>query len=190
MKDITMIKGSVAKLWWIPLVTGLVCIGLGIWLFCSPQTSLPALAYTFAGCMIAAGILNCIYGIFVGGVASNWGWSLALGILELIAGAWLFTLPMEVLTEAFIFFVGVWMLVVCINGICESAMMSAYSPAWIGWMICLLCAAVFLTIVFLGNPIIGAVAIWWYLGISFILFGIFRIALSAKMKKLIDTING
>lgn len=190
MKNTLKFNNGVTRYWWVPLITGLICIGMGIWLFFQPLLSLEVLAYIFAGCMCAAGLFNCFYGLFTNGVVSNWGWALALGLLELIAGIWLFTLPAAVLTQAFIITVGVWMLVVCVNAICESAVMSAYSPAWIGWMICMLIAAVFLTIIFLGNPIIGATAVWWYLGISFCLFGIYRIALACKIKKINNATDG
>lgn len=184
MKSISTIRNGLSRLWWIPLITGILCIGIGVWLFCSPETSLAALAYTFAGCMIAAGVLNCIYALTARGIGGNWGWALALGLLELVAGAWLFTLPAMLLTEAFIIVVGIWILVAAINSICETAMLSAYSPAWIGWMICLLCATVFLSIIFLSSPITGGIAVWLYLGISFLCFGVFRIALAFKIRKI------
>ena len=166
------------------MITGIICIGLGIWLFCSPTTSLPVLAYVFAGCMLAAGILNLAYSVFAGRVAYNWGWSLAMGILEIIAGVWLFTLPEAALTVAFMYIVGIWILVVAINSLCEVAMLSSGANAWLVWVICLLLGTIFLSIVFLAGPVAGGIAVWLYLGISFILFGVMRISLAGRLRTL------
>ena len=48
--------------------------------------------------------------------------------------------------------------------------------------------APFVTIVFavlfLSNPVVGGVAVWLYIGISLITFGVFRIVFAVKAKQL------
>ncbi len=51
-------KGGITRFWWIPLITGLLSIAIGIWCLCSPQESLPILAYAFAWVICFAGFFN------------------------------------------------------------------------------------------------------------------------------------
>ena len=134
--------------------------------------------------MVVAGIMNLSYSVFTSGVASNWGWSMALGILELIAGIWMFSMPAVAVTEMFIFVMGIWIMVVAINSLCEATFMSSYSPAGIIWMVLILIATLAFSVIFLSSPVAGGVAVWLWLGLSFITFGIYRIVLSIKIKSI------
>lgn len=178
------IMSKVKKYWWLPLLTGILCIGIGFWLLFSPATSLPTLAYVFVGCLIAAGIIDLAYAMAAYGPGSNWGWALAVGILEVILGVWLYSLPVNVLTVAFIYGVGLWILFVAINSICESAMLSHMSSSWIFWMILSLIAVICLAVIFLSGPILGGMAVWMYLAFSFMLYGCYRIALAFKLRHI------
>lgn len=184
MKDTLPYKGGLTRLWWIPLITGILSICFGIWCLCSPETSLPVFAYVFAGAMCLAALLNFVYSFLNSGRDSGWGWSLALGILELIAGVWLFSLPEVLLVDTFIFVIGIWLIVAAINSICEASVLSTVSPAWMIWMILLLIATIILAFVFLSNPIAGGIAVWLWIGLSLITFGIFRIAFSMKARQV------
>lgn len=180
-------SGIVSRYWWIPLVTGLVAIGLGIWTLCAPAESLPVLAYAFAICMCIAGVLNVCLSFTP---IPNSGWCLALGLLELIAGVWMLVLPAPVLTVTFMFFVGIWIMVAAVNALCESSVMSRYTGgAGIAFMILLLVATIILAVMFLTSPISGGIAVWLWLGISFITFGAYRISLAFAMRR-IGTVTG
>lgn len=176
---------GMSKLWWVPLITGLLSIAMGIWVLCAPIQSIPVLAYVFAGCLCAAGILNLAYSLCTTGVASNWGWSMALGIMDIIAGVWLFTLPAPVLAGAFIFIVGVWMLCVVINALCETFVISGGSRSWTAWLVFILLVTLIFAIVFLTGPIAGGIAVWLWLGISLITFGIFRFSLAFRIRNFL-----
>ncbi len=176
--------GIVSKYWWIPLITGLLAIGLGIWCLCDPSGSIPVLAYTFAAILIVAGCMNFSFAIGSSKFYHGWGWSIALGILEFICGIWLWFLPPEILEVAFMYCIGIWILVVAVNGISEACVLSTVSPLWIIWMILLLVATIGFAIVFITNPILSGITEWIWLGVSLITYGIYRIFFSARMKKL------
>lgn len=183
MKQFTL-KSGLRKLSWLPIVTGIISLGLGIWCLCSPVTSLEVFAYVFAGCLCAAGVLNLCLAFGNSSVGWNWGWALALGMLELICGVWLFTLPAIVLTTAFVFFVGVWIIVAAINALCEMMVLSSYSTGWTVVSVLLLVATIILAIIFMTNPISGGIAVWLYIGLSLILFGIYRFVFAASMRNI------
>lgn len=182
---ITYIYGKIRHLWWLPLISGLICIGLGIWTLCSPQTSLPVLAYIFAGCLCAAGLVELIFSFSMSRYNTYWGWSFVLGILDLVAGVWLFCLPVNVLTTAFIFIAGIWLLVVAIESLAEACVMSAVSPAWMFLMILMLFAVIILMSIFLFNPIAGFETVWLWLGISLIMYGCYRLMIAGRLRSII-----
>lgn len=182
MKINDFFKG-LSHLWWIPMVTGLVCVALGVWCLLSPQTSIPVLAYIFAGCFCAAGVLNLVLAGIGMKVHHAWGWTLALGLLEVISGVWMFMLPAQTLAVTFMLIVGIWLLVVAINAVCESFVIASVSSGWFIWSILLLVATIFFAIVFLSNPIVGGVTVWLWLGISLIAFGTYRMSIAARLKK-------
>lgn len=184
MKASDFFKG-VSHLWWIPLITGIVSIGLGIWCLWSPTSSLPVLAYIFASCFCGAGILNLILSGIGMRVHIGWGWTMALGLLEIICGLWMFFLPVAQLTVVFMLIIGIWILVAAVNAVCESFAMASFSSGWFLWSIVLLIATIFFAIVFLSNPIAGGVAVWIWLGISLITFGAYRLSFASRMKNSI-----
>lgn len=181
MKEYNL-KGAVTSLWWFPLVTGPIGIGLGIWVLAAPVASITTFAIAFAICIAIAGVLNTILAFCTMGFP-NWGWTLAYGLLELICAIWLFSLPHATLATAFIIIVGIWILVSAINGIAESAMLSRYNGFWTVLMVLLLLATIFFAILFLTNPVFGGVAVWLYLGISILAFGLYRIIIAFVLKR-------
>lgn len=188
MEKSNFING-VTRFWWIPLLTGLFFIGFGVWCLCNPVESLKILAYIFAGGIGAAGIFNLIYGFANIKVSHGWGWAMACGIIEILVSIWLFFLPSGFLTSAFIFVVGLYIIFVGINGICESVMLTGYNPLWTVWFLALLLVAVFCACVFLIAPVTGGLAVWLYIGISFICYGVYRVMVSIKMNKINSNLN-
>ncbi|MCH5229020.1 MAG: DUF308 domain-containing protein [Muribaculaceae bacterium] len=175
---------NATRFWWIPLLSGLVFIGFGIWCLCNPVSSLTIMPYIFAGGVGAVGIGNLIYGF--ANVKNNhgWGWSVACGIIEILCSVWLFFLPSNLLTQAFIFCVGLYLIFVSINAISESFVMYSYSVFWSLWIFMLLLVSVVCACFFLAGPIMGNMAVWIYIGISFITYGVARVLLSFKIKKI------
>lgn len=176
--------GAIRHLWWFPMLTGLICLGLGIWTLCEPSTSIPVLGYIFAGCLCAAGVIELIFSVGMSRHNTHWGWSLVLGLLDIGAGVWLFCLPVAAMTTAFIYIAGIWLLVVAIQSLAEATAMAAFSPIWLIWMILMLFAVIVLVSIFLFNPIAGFETVWLWLGISLIMYGVYRISIAARLRQM------
>lgn len=183
MNDFTF-KGGITKYWWVPLITGLFAIGIGIWCLCSPASSLPVLAYAMAVIFCVAGFCNSVFAIANRKFAPGWGWSLALGLIELVLGIWLLCLPSPVLTSTFIYAVGIYLIFAAINAICEVCSVYSGRTSWVGWLVALLLIVILFSIIFLAGPIGGGIAVWIWIGISFIFFGCYRISLSMVIRKI------
>lgn len=178
------LRNTVARLWWFPLITGLIAIGLGVWCLCSPESSLTLLAYVFTALLLVAGLMNITYSIVNTAPHSGWGWSLALGLMEVILAFWLYMLPTGVLVTAFIYGVGIYLIVIAINAICQSFMLYSHFGIITALLLVFLISTLIFAFIFLAGPIAGGIAVWLYIGISFITFGCYRVALAVSMKKI------
>lgn len=182
-------QGGITRYWWIPLITGILSIVIGIWCFCAPVESMITLAYVFAGILCATGIFNLAFAFSNTRLFPMWGWSLCLGILELMCGVWMFCLPPAAMTVVFIYAIGFYLIFAAINAICESCTFYGYSTDWFGWILAILLVTLFFAVLFMTGPVAGGIAVWMYIGISFILFGIYRLIYSAKIRKFNRTIR-
>ncbi len=188
MENKITFKGA-TRYWWVPLITGILSIAIGIWCFLSPAESLLSLAYAFAIIIIAAGLFNMGFGFSNTGRYPGWGWSMGLGILELICGIWMLTMSPAVMTTVFVYAVGFYIIFACINAICDACTFYGYANDWFGWIIAILLITLLFAVLFLTGPVAGGIAVWLYIGISFILFGIYRLILSAKIKRINNRFN-
>ena len=183
MKDYTF-KGGITKYWWMPLLTGILAIALGIWCLCCPVDSLPVMAYVFAIIFTAAGVFNTIFAFINSKILPGWGWWLAIGILELVLGIWMLCLPQPALTATFMYVVGFYILFAVINGICEACSVWNGAFSWFGWLVAILLISLIFTLVFITGPIVNGVVVWLWIGISFIFFGIYRICIAFGIRKI------
>lgn len=174
---------SIGRMWWVPLLTGLIAIGLGIWSLCSPIESMAVFAYTFAAIMLIAGVLNLVYAF--SSRAVNWGWTFVLGLLEVAGAVLLFTMTPGEIGPAFAWCVGLWLIFACIFSMCDAISVSGgRSAGWVALCIIMLVLVIIFGFMFLFNPIVTMEAGWLYLGISLIVFGIFRLVLATKIYSL------
>lgn len=174
------------RYWWMPLITGILSIGVGVCCFIFPAASMSTLAIFFMCVLLVAGIFNICYAIGNHGHNSHWGWSLANGLIELVLGIWLWTFPLGELTEVFIYAVAFWVLFMVIYGIAETTSLYSYRVGWIGWLIGFIFIALVCVLIFLMGPIGNGIFAWVFIGCSFEAYGIWKIVMSFRLKKYND----
>ncbi|WP_290534923.1 HdeD family acid-resistance protein [Alistipes sp.] len=184
-------KDNLFRYWWISLIVGILGIAAGICCFVIPAGSLAVMTTFFIAILIVGGIFNITWALANRNWNDSWGWSLARGILEILFGLWLIMLPLPLVTAMLIYLVGIWMLFHSILGICESCTLSEFRiPGW-GWLLACNILSLICSFVFLAAPAYGGIFVLAYVGISFLLYGIFRIAVSFEWRtinrKLRDT---
>lgn len=172
------------RYWWISLVMGLLSLVAGICCFTTPVGSLAVLTIFFLSVLIAGGLFNILFAVANRSNNDLWGWSLARGIIELLFGLWLVLFPLPLVTTVLIYLIGIWMLFHSILGICESSALSAFPVKGWGWLLAcnllsLLCAFLFLTL-----PAFGGVFVLIYIGLSFLLYGVFRMVLAFHLRRI------
>lgn len=180
---------GLTRFWWAPLITGLLFIGFGVWCLCDPSSSLPILAYIFAGIIGAIGLFNLCYGFSNTGSNFGWGWAAAAGIVEILFSIFLFFIPQPALTVIFTYGVGVYIIFMSIFSFCESFMVSQRSTAFFWWILLFLIASLVFALIFILGPIGGAIIGWLYIGISFICYGLYRILFACKVRQINKTME-
>lgn len=190
---------GITKLWWLPLVSGLIFLGLGVWCLCAPSDFLCVMAYVFAGAFGAVGLFNLCYGICNFNTNANWGWAVAGGIVEILFCFFLFFLPEAFLSYVFVYGVGLYVIFMAIYSFFEHFAAARSNGFWFFWAILLSVAAVAFAITFIVGPgateLVGstvataagpAIVGWLWMGISFFCYGAYRIILACRIKALND----
>lgn len=171
------------RYWWISLIVGLFSIAAGIGCFVTPGGSLALLTVLFVTTLLAGGILNILFATLNRKRIAYWSWSLARGIIEVLLGIWLILLPLPVVTTGLIFLVGFWMLFHSIIGIGESCKLQQYDIKGWGWLLACNILSLIFSFVYLMSPVFGGLFVVFYLGFSFVFYGVFRFVLAFKLRR-------
>lgn len=177
---------GLTKLWWLPLVSGIIFAGLGVWCLCDPGPFLSILAYIFAGAIGAVGIFNLFYGICNYNTTVGWGWAVAGGIVEILFSIFLFFIPDPILAYVFVYGTGLYIIFMAIYSFFENFMAIRNNGFWCVLLsLLLLCALAFAFIFILGPGAPGLIG-WIWIGVSFLCYGFYRILLATRIKALND----
>lgn len=172
-----------AKYWYLPLITGIIFILVGIWVLRTPLGSYVTLAMLFSFTFLITGLIEIIYAIANRKNIDSWGWSLAGGIVDFLIGILLVSQPQ--ISIAFLpIYIGFGILF--------------RSAVAIGWAIELkrqkvtdwgnllgigILGSVFAFII-LWNPLFAGMTVVIYTGIAFLLVGLFQIYHALRLRKM------
>lgn len=171
------------KYWWLLLLTGLILVAVGIWVFASPTTAYLSLSFLFGASIFIIGFLETIFAISARESLEGWGWTLASGLLDIVIGAYLLTYP--AITMAILPFVlGFWLLFRGFSAVGFSFDMKSYGDSNWGWFLLFALGIVFFAVMILVVPAFGVANIIAWTGLSCILAGVFRIILAFRLKEL------
>lgn len=183
-KNITMSQNytNPYKYWYLPLITGIIFIISGIYIFRTPLASYLTLSMIFAAIFFVTGIMEVV-NAFSNRQYPNWGWSLAGGIVDLVLGIMLISSP-ALSATILPLYVGITILFHSIMGIGSSlALKKVGIKSWATVMIFSILGLLF-AILMIANPVFGGLTIVYYTAISFIMIGVFQIMLAFGLKKL------
>jgi len=169
--------------WWLLLLTGIILIAAGVWIFASPAAAYLSLSLLFGICILAVGFFETSFAISVRKSLNGWGWTLASGILDLVIGSYLLAYP-SVTMAILPLILGFWLLFRGFSAIGFAFDIRSYgAPDW-GWLLVLGIAIVFFGFMILAVPAFGVANIIVWTGLSFICAGVFRIFLALRLRKL------
>ncbi|MDE7402050.1 MAG: DUF308 domain-containing protein [Muribaculaceae bacterium] len=178
----TKFVSGVTKYWWLPLLTGLVCLAFGIWSICAPAQALPIIAMAFAIGLLIVGIFDGAWGIATAKFNPGWGWDICVAIIDIIAGIWMLNMSEANMTMTFLYIVGFWMIFAAFSGIGQVFAVSLFNPLATILAVLLLVATIFFSFWLIINPIGLGVTAWIWVGIALCCFGVFKISMACKIK--------
>lgn len=172
-----------AKNWYLLLILGIVFILMGVWILRTPVSSLIALTIFFAITFLVSGIFETIYAIANRKIIYNWGWNLAGGIIDLLIGILLISVPG--LSFVFLmFYVGFALIFRAIMTIGWAVYLNRQGFRNWGWVLVAGIIGLILSFVLLSDPAFTGWLIVIYLSITFMMLGIAQIVLSLWLKQL------
>lgn len=183
-KDLLSTVKQATRLWWISPIIGSLAIALGIWCVISPWVSIIALFYIFSITFIFSGLSEIIFAISSKYDITGWGWTLSSGIIDLLFGIILLSLPATMIPLILSYFVGFWIMFRSVWGIgIASDLQSANVDGW-RWLLALAIIGVLVSFVFIMSPLFATGFIIALVSISFVIYGIFRIILGMRLRAI------
>lgn len=177
------VKGAV-KNWWISLLIGILAIILGIWCITTPWATIITLSIVFATIFIVSGIGEIAYAISNKDNLNGWGWSLASGIIDLLFGIIVASLPPLSIAIVMSYFVGFWVMYRSITAIAQSVELQKLGINGWGWLLAFAILGVLASFIFIISPAFTTAFIVAFVSIGFFFYGIFRIMLAFKLKSI------
>lgn len=179
---LSFVKGSV-RLWFIPLVVGILFVLLGVISFINPSTSLFTLGILFSLTFMIGGVFEMIFSLENRFRMYNWGWKLVMSILTFMIGLLLYFKP-EISILTLSLYVGFLILFRSFAAISFAMDFRRYANrSWLGLLvfgILGVLAAFFL----LWNPIWVAIYTVILLALNLSFAGIFSIYYGLELRKI------
>lgn len=167
--------------WWLEAVRGVVLILLAILIFTYPINAILGLALYIGISLLLTGIIEVIAALQLKKHFDNWKWGLTVGILEILFAIILLSNP-AVTARTIPFIVGLWLMI-------HGVMLTGYSyqekkvgfSGW-GWNMFLGILTVIFGYLVTFNEVVGVLTITTWMGIGFLMAGIFSIAIAFFFK--------
>lgn len=177
------IINNALKLWYLPLVAGIILIALGIWTLFTPFSSFLALTVLVSVGLAITGLLEVVYAFSNRKRFPNWGWYFIGGLLNLIVGSCLAFNPG---ISAFMLsvFIGLWLLFRSVMAIINAFEIKRQKGQQWGWVFTAGVLGVFIAILLLWNPVITGITIGIWMGIGLITVGLLHILISVLLRRV------
>lgn len=173
---------TMAENWWMILLRGIFAIIFGTLALAFPGLTLVALIYVFAAYALIDGGITVYQAFSSRKTDTNWGWGIAEGIIGIIAGIGAALVPgLAGLTLLFV--MAFWAIVTGALEIYAAIRLRKRleGEIWLGLAGLL---SVIFGIIVIFNPLGGALATAWLIGIYAIVFGASMIALALRLRSI------
>ena len=173
------------KFWYIPLIIGILFLGIGIWVLATPIKSYLGLSVLFSISFFVSGVFEVFFSISNRKTMDSWGWSLVMGILNLVIGVLLLSTPsISIITLPL--YVGFVLLFRGLMAISLSYELKDYGIIDWGNLLAIGILSTIFAIILLWNPLLAGMTIVIWTALAFLTMGGFSIYFSFRLKKLND----
>ena len=173
------------KYWYLPLLSGIIFLLMGIWTFMNPADAYVALAFLFSISFLASGLFESLFSITNRDAIDNWGWHLIIGIFTLVVGFIMLIRP-EISMATLPFYIGFVVLFRAMAAIGIAIDLRNYGVRSWGNMMLIGVLGLLLGFILLWNPAFAGLTAVVLTAMALIITGIYSIMISLKLKKLHD----
>lgn len=182
-KNLVDVIKSRIKFWWVSLLVGFLALVVGIWSIFAPLTTIGMLTIFFVASLLVSGIFDISFAVANRKILNGWGWTLTLGIINVIFSIVLMSRPIESML-VLIMLSGFWVMftsIVCISGSVELKQQGFKD--W-GWLLAFGILGVVLSIFMVVNPVFTASMLVAFFAATMVLYGLVRIFYAFKLRKI------
>ncbi|MDF0717697.1 DUF308 domain-containing protein [Muricauda sp. 334s03] len=170
------------KYWYVPLILGILFIGLGILVFATPEATFLTIAVLFSIGFVVSGIVEVMFSLSNRGILKNWGWHLVGGIITLILGI-LLSLKPDFSALVLSLYIGFWLLFRSIVYTSSAFELKSVGIKNWGWMFAFGIIGIIFSFILLWNPLLIGIGFVFWIGYGLIILGIINIILGFSIRR-------
>lgn len=175
-------KRKPIKSWWIALLRGVLLIVLGIWMLKMPVATFSTVSVIIGLILSLSGLIEAGVGIYYRNKIPEWYWNVLAGCIDIIIGLFLITNPKAILMIITLV-ISFWITLRGILIIKDALELKRNNSKNWGIMLAAGILVLIIAVILIWHPqIIGLTIVFW-IAISFIFLGIFRVFLAFKKQK-------
>ena len=169
-----------ARNWWAILIRGIAAILFGICAFFIPGAALWALILLFGAYCLVDGVFAIVAAVRAAQTRERWGQLLFRGIVGIVVAAITWFDPW-LTAFALLYLIAAWAIVTGVLEIAAAFQLRRQITGEIWWVLAGLLSIVFGLFLF-WQPRAGALAVLWVIAIYAVVFGIFLVGLSFRLR--------
>lgn len=176
------------KLWWMPLIAGVIFIIFGSIIIKKPLASFYAISLIIGIFLIASGTAEVYFFTYHRKTLADWNWHLSGGLIDILIGVILILNPKIILIGITIL-ISLWLFYRTYVSVKKAMQLkSENNKNWIWVLIFGILISALAVLLIIKPGIIGAALAFW-IAIAFIAFGVFRILVALRLRKSYSETN-
>jgi len=181
------LDAQIRGLWWLVLIRGILFVLLGVAALLQPALAVIAFTFVFGIYAIVDGVMVVIAAIVARKEYSGWGWLIVQGVLTVIAGVLIVSLPAA--AGLLGVFALLWFLAISafVGGIMELVQAAKVKGGSRGWAIAAgvidILFGILIAVIAITDPAGAALATVWVIGIGAIIIGVVLIVASFRVRR-------
>jgi len=184
---ITKVENDI-KHWWTFLAAGILLIIMGILVYVYPIVFYLSLSWIIGGLIAIEGLIHITFAVANRKKLSNWWVGFITGMVELLLGGVLFFYPgITIVTVPLI--VGVWLIIRAASLIRYSLDLRKHHVDTWSWVLIGGIMTFVFALMIIFDPIVGALFLVLWIGLGFIIAGLFNILLAFHFRKFSNEIS-
>jgi len=172
--------------WWMLLIRAVLTLLFGIVALASPGIALLVLVYVFATYAILEGVAAIGFGIRARATLPHWGWSIAQGVISVLAGIGALVWP-GTTALTLLFLIAIWAIVLGVAEVGGAFAARRSGGAGWGWTLAAGVLNVVVGIVLLARPGSGILTLLWLIGIFAVASGIAGVGWAFRVRRTTGT---